>query len=116
MSAIVADLLIEGGSYQPVAFHVKDPETLDPIDLTAGYSASGTVADRADGRGRILLNLTPDMFQLTSDGKLTFAPSSTTTERWARLDDSFYQVELHHASGQSIRVCEGRFRISPQLD
>lgn len=115
MPAAYGDIRVEGGSVTPYFWEITNPETSDPLDISAsGYTAAGVVSDRQDGTGRILIRLPDAMFRRESTGRLYFDPPGSTTTLWAKLD-GFYQIEIQHPGGSTLRVAEGAFRVSPDL-
>lgn len=116
MSALYADVVVEGGSYEPRFWTFTDPTTGQPLDLTAaGYSVSGSVASRPDGTGTHLLDL-PDTtcWQRTTDGRAYFQPPSAVSAAWPKLS-GFWQATITHPSGESVRFAEGRFTVNPKI-
>lgn len=115
MPAIKAPLLIEAGSYEPQYWLFVDPDTGAPVDLTAsGFTAALTVNSSQDGDGVDLLTLTDSSFLRTNNGRVYFQPSSATTSTWT-FGSGYYQAELSHPSGETVRFSEGRFVVSPEL-
>lgn len=115
MPALHADVLVEGGSYEPQYWTFTDPTTGAALDLTAvGYSVAGVVASRSDGTGTKLLDLPDSMWSRTATGRAYFQPSSATTGAWPRIS-GFWQAVLSHPSGQQVRFVEGRFTVNPKI-
>lgn len=111
------DLTVEQGSYEPQYIVLRDPDTNQPLDLTAsGFSVHGVIATRPDQYGQVLADL-PDntVWRRTSGGRLYFEPLPAVTSGWAfRL--GWHQIELTHpATGHPVRVAEGRVRVSPEI-
>lgn len=115
MPALKASLLIEAGSYEPQYWLITDPATGLPTDLTvSGFAAALTVNDSQDGDGTDLLVLTDSSFRRTNTGRVYFQPSSTVSSGWT-FGRGYYQVELTHPSGQTVRISEGQFVVSAEL-
>lgn len=114
MPAVRKDITIQAGSFEPIYWLITDPETGDPIDLTDGFTASGTVSTREDGHGTVLLTLVNADFRRTTEGHIYYEPSSATSANWA-FRNGHYQFELRHPNGQDIRFAEGRFIVDPEV-
>jgi hypothetical protein len=94
---------------------ITDPDTGLPIDLTvSGFAAAMTVNSSQDGAGTDLLVLTDSSFLRTSAGRLYFQPTSTVTKTWT-FDYGYYQIELSHPSGETVRISQGPFRVSAEI-
>jgi hypothetical protein len=116
MPAVRTDLLVEAGSYETWYWTISDPLTGALLDLTqAGYAVTGAVFARPEGTGTALLAL-PDstVWRRTTSGRIYFQPSSATSSTWPTLN-GYYQAELTHPSGQTVRFTEGRFTVSPEF-
>lgn len=126
--AIDWPLLVPAGSYEPQYIVIRlpappgsPPGTVgDPIDLTApGWTVTGTVATKPDGRGTALLTL-PDgegsVWRRTAEGRIYFEPLATVTAAWT-FRRAFHQVELEPPTGAeyTVRVAAGSFQVSPEL-
>ena len=114
MPPVRKDLTKYAGSFEPEYWAFTDPTTGNPIDLTAGYTVSGTVSTRSDGYGTDLLALTHVNFRRTATGRVYFEPSSATTAAWT-FRHAHYQFELRNPAGQDMRFAEGRLIVSPEL-
>lgn len=115
MPAVHADLLVEAGSYETWYWTITDPVTGFLVNLTLpGYLVAGAVKTKVDG-GTQLLSL-PDatVWRRTVDGRIYFQPGSTLTAAWPAMN-AYYQAELTHPSGQTVRFTQGRFIVSPEF-
>lgn len=116
MPAIVKELRVEAGSFEPQYWTFTNPATGAPLDLTqSGYVVTGAVNAEQDGTGTVLLSL-PDnsVWRRTATGRVYFQPHSVTSSTWT-FPRGFYQVELAHPSGETVRFGEGPFLVSPEL-
>lgn len=116
MPAINKDLRIEAGSYEPQYWVFTNPDTGALLDLTqSGYSVAGSVNERRDGTGAVLLAL-PDasVWRRTSTGRVYFQPHSVTSSAWT-FQRGYCQFELSHPSGETVRFHESRFLVDPEL-
>lgn len=116
MPAIVKDLRVEAGSYEPQYWVFTNPDTGALFDLTlAGYSVAGSVNERRDGTGAELLAL-PDasVWRRTATGRVYFQPHSVTSSTWT-FQRGFYQAEITSPVGETVRFGEGRFFVDPEL-
>ncbi len=116
MPAVRADILVQGGSYEPLYWTITDPVTAVPIDLTApGFLVTGAVATRLDGTGVKLLDLVDgEVWHRTANGRVYFQPSSAASKGWG-IVHGYYQADLTHPSGQTVRIAEGRFAVDFSL-
>lgn len=114
MPAVRKDIVIQAGSFDPLYWIITDPATSDPIDLTAGFTVTGTVSTREDGLGHDLLVLTDADFHRTDDGRIYYRPSSTASAGWG-FRYGHYQFELEHPVGEVVRFAEGRFVVDPEI-
>jgi hypothetical protein len=115
MPAVKSALLVEAGSYEPIYWLITDPATGLPTDLTmSGFAAALTVNSSRDGGGTDLLVLTDTSFRRTNTGRVYFQPSSTVSSGWT-FRRGYYQVELTHPSGETVRISEGQFVVSAEL-
>lgn len=114
MPAVRGPLRVEAGSYEPVYWLVTDPQTGDPIDLTApGFEVTMVVEDRY---GTELLALDDaDVFRRTADGRVYFEPSSTLTTTWSVINAADYQIELAHPSEETVRIGYGPFSVDREF-
>ncbi|GEL20845.1 hypothetical protein [Pseudonocardia asaccharolytica] len=116
MPAVRADLIVEAGSYEPQYWVITDPDSGQPLDLTApGYLVHAVVSSREDGTGDVLLDL-PDtsVWRRTADGRIYFEPPSALSAGWGAVR-GFYQAELSHPAGETVRFSQGRFIVDPEL-
>lgn len=116
MPALRAPLRVEAGSFDPVFFVVADGATGGQVDLTQpGYEVTAVVSDRPNGKGTVLLEL-PDssVWRRTADSRIYFEPASMDSSAWT-FRSGFYQAELSHVSGQTVRILEGKFTVDPEL-
>lgn len=114
--AIKWDLYVQAGSWDPQYITLTDPDTREPLDLTApGFSVHGVVATRTDGQGDILADL-PDnsVWRRTTTGRLYFEPDPDLTSTWT-FRRGFHQVEITHPVGQPVRIAAGLVLVSPEL-
>jgi hypothetical protein len=111
--AVCKDITIQAGSYEPRYWEIRDGITNELLDLTGGYTVSGVVSSRDDGRGTDYLTLTDADFRRTDNGRIYYEPSSDTTASWT-FRYAHYQFELRHPSGQDVRFAEGRFIVDPE--
>jgi len=111
------DLYIKAGSFDPVVWDVKDPDTGLPLDLTvSGYAVTGIVASHNDGTGTTLLELVDDeVWRRTSSGQIFFQPPSAVSTEWPAVT-AYYQAELTHPSGEVVRFDQGRFTVDSDLN
>lgn len=116
MAALLWDITVEAGSFDPSYIVISDPDTGVPLDLTAtGYAVSCVVATRADGTGTVLLTLPDDsVWRRTADGRIYFEPPAEMSSMWA-FRRGHHQIELTRPSGPPVRVAYGRFHVSPEL-
>lgn len=115
MPAVKAPLLIEAGSYEPVYWLVTNPDTGAPLDLTAsGFSVALTVNSSQDGAGVVLLELADDSFRRTATGRIYFEPTSVESSAWP-FNSGYYQAEISHPSGETVRFGQGPFTVDPEL-
>lgn len=116
MAAVVWDLTIDAGSWEPQYIELRDPTTNTLLDLTTpGYSARMVVATRSDGGGIVLADLTDSaVFRRTTTGRLYFEPPTAVTSGWA-WRRGYHQIELVHPSGRTVRVAQGQVRVNPEL-
>lgn len=116
MPAVRGPILVEAGSFEPQYWTVTDPVTGTPIDLTAsGFVVTGRVATKPDGTGVALLLLPDSLWRRTTSGRVYFQPGSAVTAAWTPAMSGFYQAELTHPSGQTVRFAEGRFIVDTRL-
>lgn len=116
MAAVVWDLTIDAGSWEPQYIELRDPTSNTLLDLTApGYTARMVVATRSDGTGTVLADLADSaVFRRTSTGRLYFEPPTAVTSGWA-WRRGHHQIELTHPSGRTVRVAQGQVRVTPEL-
>ena len=114
MPAVRKDITIQAGSFEPLYWLISDPTTGDPIDLTAGFTVSGTVSSRDDGRGVDYLTLADADFRRTTEGRVYFEPDSDTTAAWT-FRYGHYQFEIRHPNGQTVRFAEGKMVVDPEV-
>lgn len=116
MPAVRSDLRVQAGSYEPIYWDITDPDTGVPVDLTqAGYSVAAVVASRPDGTGQVLAELDDaTVWRRTDTGRIYFEPSSALSSMWT-FERGYYQAELSHPSGETVRFSEGRFTVDPEL-
>jgi hypothetical protein len=110
------DLYIKAGSFDPMVWLVKNPDTGLPEDLTvSGFSVSGVVASHNDGTGVTLLELEDaDVWRRTATGQIFFQPPSAMSTSWPAVS-AYYQAELTHPSGEVVRFASGRYVIDTDL-
>ncbi len=116
MPALRCPLRVEAGSYDPVFWEVRAGDTGALVDLTQpGYLVAGAVNSHSDGSGAVLLDLPDDsVWRRTSEGRVYFEPHSVATAAWT-FQRGYYQAELSHPSGETVRILEGPFSVSPEL-
>ncbi len=116
MPAIAWNLHVEAGSWEPQYITLTDPETGQPLDLTApGYVVRGVVASRPDGSGTVLADLDDGtVWRRTTDGRIYFEPPNAVTSAWG-WRHGYHQTELAHPSGKTVRIAAGRVTVSPEL-
>lgn len=117
MAAITWDLTIEAGSWEPQYIVLSDPDTNQPLDLTAsGYTARMVVATRSDGTGTVLADLDDgEVFRRTDSGRLYFEPPVEITSAWV-WRFGYHQIELTMPDlTKPVRVATGRVRVRPEL-
>lgn len=116
MPAIPWNVTVEQGSWEPSYITVTDPVSGQPLDLTApGYSVRAVVSTRPDRLGTVLADL-PDSpsFRRTAAGRIYFQPEPAVTSGWA-WRRGFWQVELAHPTGRTVRIATGQLVVSPEL-
>ena len=114
MTAIRTAIRIEAGSYEPMYWTFTDPDTGEPLDLTAGYTAGGVVSARSSPGGTHLLTLVDTDFRRTAEGRLYFEPTSVESAGWT-FKTGYAQLELTHPSGETVRFHDSRLSVSPEL-
>lgn len=115
MPAIKSNLLIQADSYEPHYWQFTDPDTGQPVDLTAsGYQAFGSFATTPDDNAQTLLELSDSDFERTSTGRVYYAPSADES-LWWEFRRGYYQFYLTSPTGQPVRFAEGRFFVSPKV-
>lgn len=117
MPALRGPIRVEAGSYEPLFWTISDPDTGTPLDLTqSGYEVHGVIADRSDGTGTVLLDLpdSSDAWLRTSTGRVYFQPHSVDSAAWT-FRRGYWQVELSHPSGETVRIHDSAFGVDPEL-
>lgn len=115
MPAVIAPINIEAGSYEPRYWLVTDPVTLQPINLTVtGFVVTGEVQTRSNGSGAVVLALPDALWRRTTDGRIYFQPDSATTAAWPSVS-AYYQAEISHPSGETVRFSEGPFTVDTEF-
>ena len=116
MPAVRSDLSIEAGSYETWYWTITDPATGALINLTlAGYLVTGAVKTKVDGGTQLLALPDATVWRRTVTGRIYFQPNSTLTATWPAMN-AYYQAELTHPSGQTVRFTQGRFVVSPEFN
>lgn len=117
MPAIIWNITVEQGSWEPSYITLTDPVTGTPLDLAApGYSVHGVVSTRPDKFGTVLADF-PDgsVWRRTSTGRIYFEPTPAVTSAWAWVR-GYWQIELQMPSvSLPVRVAFGTVRVSPEL-
>lgn len=109
------DICVAAGSWRPEYIVLLDPDTRLPLDVTAGFSARMVIANRSDGRGQELAELTVGSgLRLAAEGRLYFEPAEAVTSAWT-WRRGHHHIELTHPSGRIVRVAAGPVTVSPEL-
>lgn len=109
---INATLVITQGATWERRWHITDPETGEPRDLTE-WSARGQI--RADhSAAETLYEWTGDAITCDINGDVTITVTPAESSAWA-WRDGVYDIELVDAGGRVTRISQGAVRVSPEV-
>lgn len=115
MPAVNAPIDVESGSYEPRYWLIADPITKQPLDLTvSGFLVTGAVQTRSNGTGAAVLALPDALWRRTAQGRIYFEPPSATSSAWPSVN-AYYQAEISHPSGETVRFSEGPFNVDTEF-
>lgn len=105
-------LTVLQGSYDPIYWTFTNPDTGALIDLTAsGFLVTGAVVDFIGGVTTLTELVDGVVWQRTAEGRIYFAPPSVVSSAWG-FSTGYYQAELSHPLGETVRFAEGPFTLS----